>query len=279
MAKRAARSTKSIGGRKASGDVNPKLPRPLRGKPVLGHVRIPGTIADPYAYAVNCTGDCMAPDILDGDVAIISPAVKVERGMIVTINFKDGRQGAIKQLVSDIPSPMEADDDIERMVQFEMLNPPKRLLARPSDIEVLHACVGVLRGEKYISLSPLPKFEKLPRGHKTFVARDDGFSPALRGGDLAVVDMSKREPVEGQLVYYRHNDHEAIVRLSPWTLGRTEPNCWALQYGRQRVIGWKPGGHAGAPNGYITMCDGPVREKFLCENIQGHVVGVLREAA
>lgn len=263
------------------------IPKTIRDQKIVGTHAWPPGVDDPDAYAVKCEGDCMAPEILDGDVAVVSPAVPVERGMIVTINFKDGGRGSIKRLLSDLPPPAGKGDEIERMLAFEMLFPPKKLLARSSKIEVMQACVGVYRGKEYISLAPLTRLEKLPRGHSTFVLRDDGFSPALRGGDFAVIDTRRREPVNGQLVHYRSGKHEAIVRLElpPQSAYRSSKKVeaehprpwWLLGYGRQRLINWQPDDHRFAPYGYLSMSDGPLSEKFLRQRIVGHVVGVLRD--
>src|SRR3974390_2128402 len=161
---------------------------------------------------------------------------------------KGDKMGSVKRIVSDIPPPKMQGDELVRMIQFEQNNPRKRLLGDPAKIDVIHAVAGVYRRGKYISLLPLPKFDRLPKSHRSFAARDDGHSPALRGGDFAVIDTRKREPVHGQLVLYVHGEHRAIVRLhlppqSAYRAVQKEQEIdhprpwWVLLYGRQPRLG------------------------------------------
>ncbi len=128
------------------------LPENMRGSNVRAWRVNP--VTDPLAYGLKCQGDCMAPEVCDGDVVICSPAVKVEKGMIVCISFKGPAQGRIKRLASDLFPPPAERDEVEHMLTVEMNNPRTKLFVRTSLIYLVHACVGVYRGDRYIPITP-----------------------------------------------------------------------------------------------------------------------------
>jgi len=129
-----------------------KLPTAFR------HARVRRTIAvpvhDPEAYAIICEGNCLAPLIRDGETVVLSPSTKVEKAMIVVMNFKDGRQSKIKRLADDPPRPPQAADEVEFLWMLEMDNPRRPFFVLQEDVESVHAVAGVLRDGKWLPLIP-----------------------------------------------------------------------------------------------------------------------------
>jgi hypothetical protein len=124
-----------------------ELPTAMRKGKYHGTVDRP--IDDPKAYGSICVGDCLAPAVLDGDTVIFSPSTKVEKGMIVLVNFKDGRRSGIKRLVEDPPRPSRPGDELSFPWTLEMENPRKRFFVWQALVESVHAVAGVIRDGKF----------------------------------------------------------------------------------------------------------------------------------
>jgi hypothetical protein len=127
------------------------LPRYFADKRVLGTFRSP--IDDPGGYGATVDGDCMAPLIRNGDLVVVSPAMAVRKGAIVTITFKNGRKPIVKRLAEDLRKP-HPGDEVVFLVAVGMLNPPRRMFIDPAEIDCIHAVAGVMRADEWI---PLPE--------------------------------------------------------------------------------------------------------------------------
>ncbi len=91
---------------------------PQKAHEPIGRLRIPRKYLDgcddPEVYAAPVTGDCLAPDINDGDQALVSPATWPEPCDFVIVWPKDGSP-AIKQLVLQVP---KAHPDFRPLLRY-----------------------------------------------------------------------------------------------------------------------------------------------------------------
>ena len=129
--------------------LNPILPTSLKDRPILGTVQVPKN--DPLSYGLIVKGNCMAPEIVDGDTIVVSPSTDVTVGMIVAFSFRDGRMGAVKRL-THLPRPPKPDDEVEVLIRVEMNNPPQTYFLPWSAIDKMHAVNGVVRGGEFIAI-------------------------------------------------------------------------------------------------------------------------------
>ncbi|HEY5336938.1 MAG TPA: hypothetical protein VIJ85_01945 [Rhizomicrobium sp.] len=113
---------------------------------------VPNVINDPLAYGSIVQGNCLAPVICDGDVALFSPSLKVKTGMFVGIFFKNGHRW-VKRLTSKPPTPMRPRSNCRVLMRVEMTNPPETFFCDPDAIESLHAIAGVFRNGVFTSLN------------------------------------------------------------------------------------------------------------------------------
>jgi hypothetical protein len=109
----------------------------------LGHVQ-PMPNGGPNCYAVKTIGDCMAPDVNDGDLVLCDPDQLPMAGDYVAVWWKGGeRPPNIKRLVTTLPPRAFWDNaDFEAVVVVEQLNPPKRLAADMTRVEAVHKVLG-----------------------------------------------------------------------------------------------------------------------------------------
>jgi hypothetical protein len=116
---------------------------------------------------------------------------------------------------------------------------------------------------------------------------DDGWAPAFRCGEFAVVETSDVEPVDGawSLVRIGSCGDLSIVRLRKWNEeqaativegnGGRSGSYWSMTFGRQRVMTFGAAGENFAHGGFLHMADGPLGDEHMREKIIGRVVGVL----
>ena len=127
------------------------VPEQIRGNRIKRQVMVPARYAG--AYGVGVDGDCLAPAILDGDTAVLSPAIKPQPRMVVAVFFKDRRQPVVKRLTFSLPPLLSTrGGNAQFIVIVEMDNPPRTFAIPSSEIDVVHACVGVVRNGAYIAL-------------------------------------------------------------------------------------------------------------------------------
>ncbi len=110
--------------------------------------------SEPFATIVR--GDCMVPDIADGECIAIDPTAPVSAGDLVIVvkrpeRMQDGEPpGALKRLVgrikrSRIPFELREDEELEPCLFVEMTNPPKRMFVPYSAIGAVFKCIGKAR--------------------------------------------------------------------------------------------------------------------------------------
>lgn len=134
-------------------DAAPK-PKPSRlaRAPELGRILVPRAMmgSDTEAYVITVTGDCLSPEVNDGDYAVASPNAPVTPGKLVILYPNDG-DARIKRAVMMPPaSMMKVHPDCEFMplVIVEQLNPPRRYTVPVDKLEAVHGVLGVIpRGE------------------------------------------------------------------------------------------------------------------------------------
>ncbi len=111
----------------------------------LAHARVSPTMKPgPNAYALRTEGDCLAPDINDGDVVICDPDAQPSLGDFIAIWWKGGSMPpGIKRLVSTLPPRAFWDNDaLEAVVIVEQSNPPKRLAPVMARVAEIHKVLG-----------------------------------------------------------------------------------------------------------------------------------------
>lgn len=112
----------------------------------LGYAKPPASMnPGPNAYALNCDGDCMAPEFNNGDTVICDPDNPAALGDYVVVWWKGGTAPPnIKRLALALP-PRElwcGGDWFEAALVVEQINPRKRLAADLSRIEAVHKVLG-----------------------------------------------------------------------------------------------------------------------------------------
>lgn len=105
---------------------------------------------DPAAYAMQLDGDCLAPDVAHGSVAIMSPAAPLTRGGFVALHFRNGRGPQTKRLASLPPSSLSAalgkpGANVTGLVLVETLNPHRLLSYRVAELLAVHAVAEIVR--------------------------------------------------------------------------------------------------------------------------------------
>jgi hypothetical protein len=133
-----------------------RLPASFKGKKPVGFVNAPRGI-DPTSYAATVRGDCMSPQLNDGDVVVISPKTVVRPGMIVAFSFKSGAEGTIKRLKSELFKPATVGSNCQLLITVEMDNPREQFFIDPCKIDQAQAVIGVVRDGVYLSIVPPPQ--------------------------------------------------------------------------------------------------------------------------
>jgi hypothetical protein len=97
---------------------------------------------DPTAYCCVGDGDCMAPEIGDGDTVIASPAAPLVPGQPVIVWFRDGRQLLIKRLIATPDTP-------ENPMVIATLNPYRQFRIPMRLVDRVHRIVGNLSAQEH----------------------------------------------------------------------------------------------------------------------------------
>ena len=134
----------------------PRAPaiNPLEGVPTTGTIHLPNDffVADPGpgAYALRLEGNCLEPELFDGDMAVVSPTAPLVAGEWVVIWRLKGKP-LLKRLVIR-PASFDLDvvtGEVMPAVIVEMLN-PRKVMAIPMDqVKAIHAVVGTMRPEQF----------------------------------------------------------------------------------------------------------------------------------
>ena len=133
----------------ATPDFNPMDPTaPHRAKETRAYMSVPKELAakitDPETYSLIVTGDCLAPEINDGDQVVVCPSTQPEAGDFAIIWTKDGNC-AVKRLTLAVPpeSMMRATGgDVMALVMCEQINPPKQFAVSADKISAVHKVLG-----------------------------------------------------------------------------------------------------------------------------------------
>ncbi len=130
-----------------------RLPSVLQEGGTLGRVLMPRSMVAGYTdpYLVRCDGDCLSPEVNDGDSVVASPDAPVTWGKFVIMYPKDGGKPSVKRAIM-IPPPdmMEVHPDSEfmPMVIVEQLNPPREYRIDVDRLDAVHGVLGVIpKGE------------------------------------------------------------------------------------------------------------------------------------
>ncbi len=111
------------------------------------------------AYGCPLRGDCLAPEINDGDMALASPSAVPKVGDFVVLYGKDGGTPWLKRLVMlpgvPVGTPLHPDSDVMFLVVVEMLNPPRQFNIPLDRLSAMHAVVGMIPKAKVAALRDL----------------------------------------------------------------------------------------------------------------------------
>ena len=113
----------------------------------------------PDAYGCVLKGDCLAPEINDGDMALASPSREALEGDFVILYFTNGAAAQIKRLVMapmvPVGTKLHSDSDVLPIVMVEMLNPPRQLATTIDKLTAMHKVVGLIRRDEVAALRNL----------------------------------------------------------------------------------------------------------------------------
>jgi len=108
----------------------------------------------PEIYGMRTDGDCMVPEILDGQKIIVSKTEEVKRGDTVCLWLKsqsrpEGYSALVKR-VAMLPPPHvtfpfveHPESEIEALVFVEQINPPRTYRFKCEDVLAMHKVIGV----------------------------------------------------------------------------------------------------------------------------------------
>ena len=113
----------------------------------IGEIPCPRKIIEawPDAYALTVDGDCLAPEIKDGDRVVASPSAPLRSGDYAVLYGEKGG-ASVKRLVS-VPDPklwgrdLGPKSEICPVLVVEMTNPPEWLFAPYDKLDAVHAVV------------------------------------------------------------------------------------------------------------------------------------------
>ena len=114
----------------------------------------------PPVYAMICLGDCMMPEIRDGECLDFDRDAPVERGDLAVFFLRPelvqpgALQARVKRLAL-VPPPWvtfpyneHPDSEIAMLVIAEQLNPPRQYRIKCSDLLGIHLCIGSIPPER-----------------------------------------------------------------------------------------------------------------------------------
>lgn len=132
----------------------PSASRQLVAKPRPG-IPFPDLASIPEIYGMKLQGDCLAPDLLDGDEVVFSSTEPVQAGDLVHLILRPelvppgGLQCAIKRLVMAIPPYVtfpwteNPKSDVHALVLAEQRNPPGQYAIKCDRLLAVHRFVRV----------------------------------------------------------------------------------------------------------------------------------------
>ncbi|SRR5260221_6197714 len=102
---------------------------------------------DPGLYIVGLEGNCLEPEVYEGDKLVVSPATKPKAGDFVAIWFHNGSP-IVKRLFAMPPwglQQLSPDSDVQPLVLLEMLNPHRVVGVRVDKIKAIHTVVRIIK--------------------------------------------------------------------------------------------------------------------------------------
>lgn len=97
-------------------------------------------------------GNCMAPDVCDGDHIFISPTADLLPGTVAAIFTRDGKRG-VKRFVT-VPPAKSWEGTIEIVLLVNQESPPHGYGLPMGMIEAVHGAIGVARDGVFSPLKP-----------------------------------------------------------------------------------------------------------------------------
>ena len=108
------------------------------------------------AYGCPLKGDCLSPEINEGDMPLVSPSAEPKEGDFVVLYFVSGAVPLMKRLVMapmvPIGTKLHPDSDVMPIVVVEMLNPPRQLITTIDKLTAMHKVVGLIRKDDVAAL-------------------------------------------------------------------------------------------------------------------------------
>lgn len=161
----------------------------------------------PDVYALKPVGDCMAPEINDGDPIVISSSQHPKAGDLVVVHLRPaaaarwGSEAIVKRLchdplISRFPWDPTRSDLIPTIV-LDQLNPPRTYRIAATDILALHKVLGVGERRDGAVVAPRAMVEgKLPPGRPRDTAQISAVChPSdVQTGQLAAVPVEDQSP-------------------------------------------------------------------------------------
>ena len=127
----------------------------------------------PPVYALTCLGDCMMPEIKDGEHLGFDRDAPVKRGDLAVFYIRPelvqpgALQARVKRLVLapppfvTFPYNEHPDSEIAMLVIAEQLNPARRFGIKCSDLLGIHRCIGPIPLERRYK-ADIPELAVLP---------------------------------------------------------------------------------------------------------------------
>ena len=128
----------------------------------------------PDIFATICVGTCLEPEIMDQSCLVFDKREPVANGDFVVLMFRDGfvppgeTPGMVKRLVSGAGMPLAREispkSEVVPLIFVEMLNPPKMLHFKATDVVAMFRCVGMAdsKGDGRASLAdPQPAWASI----------------------------------------------------------------------------------------------------------------------
>jgi hypothetical protein len=127
----------------------------------------------PDQYGMYVQGDCMLPEIADGDVLHFDKREPVTAGDMAAIYLRPeivppgAMQVRVKRLVLNIPPWVtlpyrdHPDSNVVALVFAESLNPPRQFVVKCSDVLAVHKCIGSYTEEAIADPAAAPKLRRV----------------------------------------------------------------------------------------------------------------------
>jgi len=99
-------------------------------------------------YAMDVRGDCLAPEVNDGDFIIADASAHPENGDLACVHFRSDHPAMVKRCAMVPPKSMmtlAAGSEVMPVLVLEMLNPPKRGIVAVDKVAAIHRVIEVVR--------------------------------------------------------------------------------------------------------------------------------------